>query len=90
MCNCGKKGKKQSMNNLDSVSHVDYAREIYDRIVVPNTTGEYDDLEKVEIMLGFSTLYPNASTTPTISDAIEQIKIGIELYDSKNQKRFKR
>jgi hypothetical protein len=90
MCNCGKKGKSQSMNNIDSVSHVDYAREIYELVVLSNTTGEYSDLDKIQIIGAFSTLYPNASTTPTVADAIEQIRIGIELYDSKNQKRFKR
>jgi hypothetical protein len=90
MCNCGKKGKSQSMNNIDSVSHVDYAREIYELVVLSNTTGEYSDLDKIQIIGAFSTLYPNASTTPTVADAIEQIRIGIELYDSKNQKRFRR
>lgn len=90
MCNCKGKGKQQTLNNIDSVDHVNYAREIYERVVVPNTTGEYSDLDKIEIIGAFSTLYPNASTTPTVSDAIEQIRIGIELYDSKNQKRFKR
>ncbi len=90
MCNCGKKGKSQSMNNIDSVSHVDYAREIYELVVLSNTTGEYSDLDKIQIIGAFSTLYPNASTTPTIADAIEQIRIGIQLYDSKNQKRFRR
>ena len=90
MCNCKGKGKSQTLNNIDSVDHVNYAREIYERVVLPNTTGEYSDLDKIEIIGAFSTLYPNASTTPTIADAIEQIRIGIELYDSKNQKRFKR
>jgi hypothetical protein len=90
MCNCKKGGKAQVMNNVDSVDHITYSKEIYDRIVLPNTTGEYDDLEKVELMLAFSTLYPNASQSPSIPDAIEQIKIGIELYNAKFQQRFKR
>ena len=90
MCNCGKKGKSQVMNFVDSPDHIAYSKEIYQRVVLANTTGEYSDLDKIEIIGGFSTLYPNASTTPTIADAIEQIRIGIELYDSKNQKRFRR
>lgn len=90
MCNCKGGGKPQQMNNVNSVDHINYAKEIYDKIVGPNTTGEYDDLEKVEIMLAFSTLYPNASAQPSIEGAIEQIKIGIELYNQKFQTRFKR
>jgi hypothetical protein len=90
MCNCKGKGKQQTLNNIDSVDHVNYAKEIYQRVIVPNTTGEYSDLDKIEIIGAFSTLYPNASTTPTVVDAIEQIRIGIELYDNKQQKRFRR
>jgi len=78
------------MNNLDSPDHIAYVREIYERVVVPNTTGEYSDLDKIEIIGGYSTLYPNAQTTPSVADAIEHIRIGIELYDDKNKKRFKR
>jgi len=89
-CNCKKGGKSQVMNNLDSVDHINYVREIYERVVVPNTTGEYSDLDKIEIIGGYSTLYPNAQTTPSVADAIEHIKIGIELYDDKQHKRFKR
>jgi len=90
VCNCKKGGKSQVMNNLDSPDHIAYVREIYERVVVPNTTGEYSDLDKIEIIGGYSTLYPNAQTTPSVADAIEHIRIGIELYDDKNKKRFKR
>lgn len=89
-CNCGKKGKSQVMNNLDNVDIINYAKQIYENIILPNTTGEYSDLDKIEIIGGYSSLYPNASTIPSLNDAIEQIRIGIELYDTKNQKRFKR
>jgi hypothetical protein len=47
-------------------------------------------LDKIEIIGAYSTLYPNAQTTPSVADAIEHIKIGIELYDDKQRKRFKR
>jgi hypothetical protein len=88
-CNC-KGGKPQVMNFVDSPDHIAYSKEIYERVVVPNTTGQYTDLDKIEIIGAFSTLYPNASTTPTIADAIQQIRIGVELYDNKQQKRFRR
>jgi hypothetical protein len=90
MCNCKGKGKSQVMNNLDNVDVINYAKQIYQNIILPNTTGEYSDLDKIEIIGAYSSLYPNAKTTPSIADAIEHIKIGIELYDDKQRKRFKR
>ncbi len=78
------------MNNLDNVDVINYAKQIYQNIILPNTTGEYSDLDKIEIIGAYSSLYPNAKTTPSIADAIEHIKIGIELYDDKQRKRFKR
>jgi hypothetical protein len=90
MCNCKGKGKSQVMNNLDNVDVINYAKQIYQNIILPNTMGEYSDLDKIEIIGAYSSLYPNAKTTPSIADAIEHIKIGIELYDDKQRKRFKR
>jgi hypothetical protein len=90
MCNCKGKGKSQVMNNLDNVDVINYAKQIYQNIILPNTTGEYSDLDKIEIIGAYSSLYPNAKTTPSVADAIEHIKIGIELYDDKQRKRFKR
>ena len=89
-CNCKGKGKSQVMNNLDNVDVINYAKQIYQNIILPNTTGEYSDLDKIEIIGAYSSLYPNAKTTPSVADAIEHIKIGIELYDDKQRKRFKR
>ncbi len=90
MCNCKGKGKSQVMNNLDNVDVINYAKQIYQNIILPNTTGEYSNLDKIEIIGAYSSLYPNAKTTPSVADAIEHIKIGIELYDDKQRKRFKR
>ena len=78
------------MNNLDNVDVINYAKQIYENIILPNTTGEYSDLDRVEIIGAYSSLYPNASTIPSIQDAIENIRIGIELFNDKQQKRFKR
>ena len=78
------------MNNLDNVDVINYAKQIYENIILPNTTGEYSDLDRVEIIGAYSSLYPNASTIPSIQDAIENIRVGIALFDDKQQKRFKR
>lgn len=89
-CNCKKSGKSAVLNNLNSPTHIEFAREIYQRVVTPNENGEYSDLDKIEIVSAFSTLYPNASTIPSIEHCIEQIKIAIEVFDSLNTKKFKR
>jgi hypothetical protein len=90
MCNCKGKGKSQTINNLDNVDVINYAKQIYDNIITPNTTGEYSDLDKIEIIGAYSSLYPNASQIPSLQDAIDNIRIGIELYNDKHTKRFKR
>jgi hypothetical protein len=78
-CGC-KGGKKQVINNVDNINVITYAKEIYDRVILPNTTGEYSDVDKIEIMGAYASIYPASSQTPTIEEAINQIKIGIELY----------
>jgi hypothetical protein len=82
MCNC-KKGKKQVLNNLDSVDHIQYAKDVYNRIVLHNMTQDFNDIDKLEIMGAYSTLYPASSETPSIQDAINKIKEGIELFNVK-------
>ena len=82
MCNC-KKGKKQVLNNLDNLTHIQYAKDIYDRVISGNTTHQFNDLDKVEIIHAYSTLYPASSQTPSIEDAINKIKEGIELFNFK-------
>lgn len=79
-CNC-KGGKKQMVNRLDSPDHIQYAKEVYNRVVSTKTTQEFNDLEKVEIIGAYATLYPSSSQTPSVEEAIKQIKQGIELYD---------
>jgi hypothetical protein len=86
-CNC-KGGKSQILNNLDSQDHIEFAREIYERVVEEGK--EYSDLDKIEIVSAYSTLFPNSKTIPTIPECIEQIQIGIDLYDNKNRKKYKR
>jgi hypothetical protein len=81
-CNC-KKGKKQVLNNLDSGDHIQYAKDIFSRVISGNTTQEFSDIDKIEIIHAYSTLYPSASQTPSIEDAINKIKEGIQLFDVK-------
>jgi hypothetical protein len=38
-------------------------------------------------MSAYGTLYPNSSATPSVEDAVNQIKTAIELYDVKYKRR---
>jgi hypothetical protein len=78
-CNC-KKSTKQVLNNVYNVDVVNYAKEIYERVLLSKTIEELNDVDKIEIMGAYASLYPASSVTPTMEDAINQIRIGIELY----------
>ena len=83
-CNC--KRKPQVMNNVDNVDVINYAKEIYDRVISQRTLEEYTDVDKVEIMGAYSSLYPASSITPSLEEAINQIKIGINLYEVRKRR----
>lgn len=83
-CNC--KRKPQVMNNVDNVDVINYAKEIYDRVISQRTLEEYTDVDKVEIMGSYSSLYPASSITPSLEEAINQIKIGINLYEVRKRR----
>ena len=85
MCNC-KKGKAQVINNVYNVDVVNYAKEINERVISQKTMEEYTDVDKVEIMGAYSSLYPASSVTPTLEEAINQIKIGINLYETRQRR----
>ena len=85
-CNC-KGGKKQITNNLDSQDHIQVGKNVFNSIISKKTIEDLDDLDKIEIMGAYATLYPNSSATPNIGDAINQIKTAIELYDVKYRRR---
>lgn len=80
-CNC-KRGKG-TLNNLNSPDHIQSAQEVYNRIISVKTIEDLDDLDKVEIMGVYASLYPNSNGTPSIENAIEQIKSGIEMFKIK-------
>ena len=86
MCNC-KCGKKQITNNLDSPDHIQVGKNVFNSIISQKTIEDLNDLDKIEIMGAYATLYPNSSATPSIGDAINQIKTAIELYDVKYRRR---
>ncbi len=46
-CNC-KGGKKQIINHLDSVDHIQYAKEVYNRVITGQPDQVFNDLEKEE------------------------------------------
>ena len=86
MCNC-KGGKKQITNNLDSQDHIQVGKNVFNSIISKKTIEDLDDLDKIEIMSAYGTLYPNSSAQPSIEDAINQIKTAIELFDVKYTRR---
>ena len=87
MCNCKGKGKAQVMNNVYNVDVVNYAKEIDKKVISVKNVSDYSDVDKVEVMGAYASLYPASSTTPSIEEAINQIRIGIQLYDAKQQRR---
>jgi hypothetical protein len=85
-CNC-KGGRKQIINHLNSPDHIAYAKEVYNRIVTGEPDQVFTDIDKVEIIGAYATLYPSSSQTPDVSEAIKQIKQGIELFDVQYKRR---
>ena len=86
MCNC-KGGKKQITNNLDSPDHIQVGKNVFNSIISQKMIEDLNDLDKIEIMGAYATLYPNSSAQPSIEDAINQIKTAIELFDVKYTRR---
>ena len=86
-CNCKGRGAKQMTNNILSPDHIEYAKEVFNRVISPNETKEFNDLDKVEIIGAYGSLYPHSSQTPSLEDAISKIKEGIELYDVRYNRR---
>ena len=78
-CNCGK-GKKQVMNNLNSIDHINLAREVISTIISVKEIADYTDLDKMDVFNAYVALYPNARYTPTLENAVENIKHAVENY----------
>jgi len=85
-CNCGK-GKKQVINNLDNPDFIQNAKQVVETIISVKEIQDLTDLDKIEIMGAYYGLYPSSSIKPSVEDAINQIKIGIEIYGTKYTRR---
>ena len=85
-CNC-KGGRKQITNNLDSPDHIQVGKDVFNSIISKKMIEDLNDLDKIEIMSAYGTLYPNSSATPSVEDAVNQIKTAIELFDVKYTRR---
>jgi len=86
LCNC-RGGKKVVHNNLDSPDNIQNAKQVVETIINVKTIEEFTDLDIVEIMNTYYSLYPASSIKPSVEDAINQIKIGIEIYGTKYTRR---
>lgn len=84
-CNC-KRGKG-TLNNLNNPDYIQIAQEVYNRVILGKTIEDLTDLDKIEIMGAYTSLYPNSKGTPTIESAIEHIRVGIEMFNQKYGKR---
>jgi hypothetical protein len=84
-CNC-KRGKG-TLNNVNNPDYIQIAQEVFNRVISGKEIQDLNDLDKVEIMGVYSSLYPNSSGTPSIESAIEHIKVGIEMFNTKYGRR---
>ena len=81
-CNC-KSGKVQKLNNLQSIDHLKLAVEVYDEVIKDRDTSTFNDLDKVQIMDVYKSLYPNATGIPSLEEAINAIMSAINIYQQK-------
>lgn len=81
-CNC-KSGKPQKMNNLDSIDHLKLAINVFKEVIEGKDIQTLNDLDKIQIMDAYRSLYPNASASPSLDDAINAISVAINLYQTK-------
>ena len=85
-CNC-RGGKKVVHNNLDNPNYIENAKNIVETIISVKQIQDLTDLDIIEIMGAYYGLYPSSSIKPSVEDAINQIKIGIEIYGTKYTRR---
>jgi len=80
-CNCKKTNKRT--NPLDQPDWINHAKQIYQEVIQGRTAEEMDDFDKATVIQTYQSLYPLAKYTPSVEDAIVQIKFAIERYDVK-------
>lgn len=79
-CNCGKKPKP--LNNLNSKDHLKLASDTFKNIIEIKPMEEYTDLDVMEILSVYKSLYPNQKMKPTLEVAIEQLREAHNRYKS--------
>jgi len=84
-CGC-KKGKGKVMNNLNNVNYITEAKQVYNETILGRDIDSFTDLEKVIILQTYNLLYPASSIQPSLEEAINKIKEGIEVYDIRRKK----
>jgi hypothetical protein len=78
-CNCGK-GKKQTINNLQSVDHISAAKEVFTNVISQREIADYTELDKMDVFNTYAALYPNSKYVPTLDNAVENIKHAINNF----------
>lgn len=71
------------MNNLDSIDHLKLAINVFKEVIEGKDIQTLNDLDKIQIMDAYRSLYPNASASPSLDDAINAISVAINLYQTK-------
>lgn len=82
---CGCKKKKQVLNNISSREHIEIAKEVNTRVIMSSDMSNYSELDKIEIMGVYASLYPNSNGTPSLEEAIKLIQQAISTYDVKRK-----
>ena len=72
-CNC-KGGKPKQLNNLNSVDHLNMAKEVLDTIITPKSFTELNDFDWIEIYSTWEQIYPYASNKPSKEQVIIDIQ----------------
>lgn len=63
--------------------HINHAKDVWRDFIEGRSSETMDELDRITIIQTYQGLYPLAKYTPSIEDAIVQIKFAIERYDVK-------
>lgn len=84
-CNC-KGGKAKVINNVNNQDTLKIVKEIFDSVIQGKDIDTFTDFDKLEIYNGYGMLYPNASGTPSIEEAIKKITEALQFLKVPHQK----
>lgn len=71
------------MTRLRNPDHIQQAKQTWSEIIEGRDVTTFTGLETVVIYQTYNQLYPASSAQPSLEDAINQIKLAIEVYDVK-------